>query len=140
MVKSSQANMQQINISGVGQIKTTDLEGTWVRTDIPIQGIARVVVDTVDSGLLVRIASCDGAGLSDWGAIPADAVYAASPDANSGVAFTASYDGSFMKVDLHANLSKGLLIIASMTRYIDGRRGVFAREFFRKSQGLSAQS
>ncbi len=140
MVNSSHANMQEFNISGFGQIGTTDLEGTWVRTDTPTQGIAQAVVDTVDGRLCVRIASLDGAGLSDWGAVPADAIYAASPDMNAGVAFTASYDRPSMKVQLHANLSKGLLIIASMTSYVDGRRGEFAREFFRRSQGPVALS
>jgi hypothetical protein len=43
-----------------------------------------------------------------------------------------------MNVELHANLSKGLLIVASMARCPGSRRGQFARVFFRKAEGLAA--
>ncbi len=118
-----------------GRIATSDLEGTWVRTDRPSDGIAQAAVNTIDGRLQVRIAVAGDMGLADWGTAPVDAVYAASPEAGAAVAFTATYDRPFMKMFLHANLSKGLLIIASMSRFADGRRGEFAREFFRKLGG-----
>jgi hypothetical protein len=117
-----------------GRLLTADLEGTWVRTDPPGRGIARAVVEAADGGLQVQVASAGGTGPAEWGTARVDAIYAASSEARVGVAFTAAYDLQVMTVDLHANLSKGLLIIASMVRFPDGR-GEFAREFFRRVEG-----
>jgi hypothetical protein len=116
-------------------IATIDLEGIWVRTDPPNEGIVRAVVEAADGTLRVQVASAGGMGPAEWGTVPVDAVYAASPEAKVGVAFTASYELESARVYLQANLSKGLLIIASMTRFRDGRSGEFAREFFRKVDG-----
>jgi hypothetical protein len=120
------------------RLSTSDLEGTWVRTDPPDRGIARVVVEAAGDGLLMRVTSAGGTGPADWGAAGVDSVYAASPEAKAGVAFTAHYDLGDRKVDLHANLSKGLLIIASLAYFSDGRGREFARDFFRKIEGPSS--
>jgi hypothetical protein len=135
MSRSLQAVIQCSDAPTRGALTTADLEGTWLRTDPPVWGITRAVVEATDGGLRVRVASADGAGPADWGAVPIEAVYAALPEARAGVAFTATYNRPEMQVVLHANLSKGLLIIASMARFPDGRRGKFAREFFRKLDG-----
>jgi hypothetical protein len=115
------------------RISTTDLEGAWLPTDSDRQGIVRAVVEAGDDGLSIRVTGAEGTHPVEWGTARVESIYAASPDARTGVAFTAMYELPSMNVNLHVNLSKGLLIIASMTRFIDGRRGVFSREFFRKS-------
>ena len=90
------------------------------------------VIEAAGGGLQMRVSSSGGMGPAEWGTTRVDAIYAASPEAKLGVAFTATYNLQVITVDLHANLSKGLLIIASMVRFPDGRRGEFAREFYRK--------
>src|SRR5262245_43043603 len=100
-----------------GRLATADLEGIWVPTDPPIRGIAQVVIEAAGGGLQVRIDAVGGTGPTGWGTVPVDAVFAGSPEAATAVAFTAKYDLPSMRVDLHANLSKGLLILASMARF-----------------------
>jgi hypothetical protein len=117
-----------------GSIGTVDLQGTWVRTDAPDRGIAQAVVQVADGGLCVQVFESDGSATVDWGAASIDAVYASSPEALAGVGFTTRYDLTSRVVELHANMSKGLLIIAALTtfRQRTGQRAEFAREFFRK--------
>jgi hypothetical protein len=131
----SKATTQESDVPAPGPLTTADLEGTWVRTDALLRGISRAVVEAAEGGLQVRVCSVEGNGSVDWGTAPVEAVYAASPEAKAGVAFTATYDLPSRRAVLHANLSKGLLIIATVTRFLDGRRGEFAREFFRKLDG-----
>src|SRR4051812_17003102 len=132
MMVKSQATIQERAALASVKLAMTDLEGTWVRTDPPVKGIVRAVIAAVDDCLRVQVASVGGTHPTDWGTAPVAAVYAASPKGHDGVAFTMTYDLPSLKVDLHANLSKGLLIIASMSRFRDGQCGEFAREFFRK--------
>jgi hypothetical protein len=139
MVISAMVTPQECDVSLSERFTTADLEGNWVRTDRPRRGIARAFVEAAEGGLRIRLSSVDDTGLTDWGTVAVDAVYAASSEAKTGVAFTAMYSLPSTKVDLHANLSKGLLIIASMARFPDGRRGEFAREFFRKVEEHIAQ-
>jgi len=111
-----------------------------LRTDEAVEGIVRAVVGTAKNGLRVSVAAVDGNVVAYWGTVPVETLYAASPEARTAVAFTASYDRPGVNVVLHANLSKGLLIIASMARFLDGREGVFAREFFRRVEGSTTHS
>ena len=63
------------------------------------------------------------------------ALYASSSTGGDAVAFIAERDSGSMPVELHANLSKGLLIVSSFrTRLLsDGPERRFAREFFRRA-------
>src|SRR5262249_50796340 len=63
------------------------------------------------------------------------ALYASSSTGGDAVAFIAKRDVGSMPVELHANLSKGLLIVSSFqTRLLsDGPERRFAREFFRQT-------
>jgi len=117
-----------------GAIGTADLEGTWIRTDAPDRGIARAVVAATDGGLCVQVFEADGPAMLDWGRASINAVYASSPEARAGVGFTANYELVSRVVELHANMSKGLLIIATLTAFREGAgtHYEFAREFFRK--------
>jgi hypothetical protein len=135
---ASKTTIQDREAPPHGQLATTDLEGTWVPTDSPVRGIVRAVIETAGSVLRVRIDTAGGTGLVSWGTVSVEAVFAASPEATTGVAFTAKYDLPSMNVDLHANLSKGLLILACMTRFPGRRIGEYARTFFRKLEGTNA--
>src|SRR5438067_9957248 len=121
---------------GGSEVTTTAQEGFWVNTDPNARGIARAVVGSGAGGLGVRIFGFGGGGLIDWGEASVDAVYASAPDSRAGVAFTTRYDFPQAGVELHSNMSKGLMILASLTTYRDGsgRRDYFAREFFRKGE------
>src|SRR5262249_1176623 len=63
------------------------------------------------------------------------ALYASSSTGGDAVAFIAKRDVGSMPVELHANLSKGLLIVSSFqTRHLsDSLERRFAREFFRRT-------
>jgi hypothetical protein len=123
-----------------GPIRTTDLVGTWVRTDACNRGIARAVVEGTEGGLRLRAFEAEGTALTDWGMTSIDALYASSPDARQGVGFTGVHERPSRVVEFHANLSKGLLILATLTTPRDGSREPpeFAREFFRKAEGAVA--
>lgn len=114
------------------QIDTSGLEGIRLRTDTPIRGIARVIVKAAPRGLQVWVASVMGSDPADWGTTRVEAIYAVLPESKTAAAFTARFELPSLNVELHANLSKGLLIIASMARFRDGRLGQFAGDFFRK--------
>jgi hypothetical protein len=119
-----------------GAISPHDLQGIWVNTEGQSRGIVKAAVDARDH-LRVRVFGAGESGPRDWGWLDVDALYAAAPDACKGIGFTATYVLPSAKVDLHANLSKGLLIIASLTSFHDGsgRSNYFAREFFRRADG-----
>src|SRR5437870_3914096 len=121
---------------GGGEVATTAQEGFWVNTDPAARGIAQAVVGRGAGGLGVRVFGFGDAGLIDWGEVSVDAVYATAPDSRAGVAFTTRYDFPHVGIELHTNLSKGLLILASLTTYRDGsgRNDYFAREFFREAE------
>jgi hypothetical protein len=138
MEKWSYVKIQDHYIAPVsGPLKTADLEGVWVRTDVPQRGIARVTVEVVEGSLQARLLEVDGPSLLDWGLIPVDTLYAAAPDGRVVAGFRGIAEQPSRVIDLHANLSKGLLIIASLaaSRSGEGQVGEFAREFYRRVQG-----
>ena len=70
------------------------------------------------------------------------ALYASSSTGGDAVAFIAERDADSMPVELHANVSKGLLIVSSFqTRLLsDGPERRFAREFFRRTDPESPRA
>ena len=63
-------------------------------------------------------------------------LYASSSTGGDAVAFIAERDAGSMPVELHANVSKGLLIVSSFQTRLRLRHGPerrFAREFFRRA-------
>jgi hypothetical protein len=119
-----------------------DLPGTWENTDPASRGLERAVVGPGPGP--TRLTLCvsglgavgpDGeVGPVEWGPTPIDALFATTPEGREAVAFTARYQGPYAGIEFHANLSKGLLILTTMTTYRDGQRlrDAFAREFFHK--------
>jgi hypothetical protein len=112
--------------------------GTWLNTNPAGAGLAKVVI-TEDSGSLrIRVFGAGGGSLQDWGEAVADTVYASGIHAHKASAFTARPEEGSAAFRLEANLSKGLLIIACITRGRDGQPGLFLREFFRRGDAAPA--
>jgi hypothetical protein len=112
-------------------LDVTEFAGSWVNTEPSPAAFAGFSFGSEDGVLRVRAFPLTGE--------PADAkvdgLYASSPSGREAVGFTAAYEGSDGEVELHANVSKGLLIVSSFMRN-PGRASpprVFAREFFRRS-------
>ena len=119
-----------------------DLRGTWENTDPMSRGLARAVVGPGQgpTGLTLWVSGLRAldpngeVGPVEWGPTPIDSLFAATPVGREAVAFTARYESPYAWVEFHANLSKGLLILTTMTTYREGQglRNAFAREFFSK--------
>lgn len=111
-------------------LDVTPLLGTWMNTNKESSGITRVVLASKNGALTVRVF----AGAKDWGEVEAEAVYAASINAQEAAAFTASYDLDAVESHLEANMSMGLLIIASLNRPKDRAQqsNHFSREFYHR--------
>jgi hypothetical protein len=109
--------------------------GTWVNTNPSSRGIVRLHLSSTDGGLTIRPFAAGGAVPGDWGEIPADAVYGDRLEAGTAVAFTAGRDFGFMRSQLQANVSLGLLIVAAFHVFTDGsqRSNFYAREFYRRT-------
>jgi hypothetical protein len=116
-----------------------ELIGSWVNTEPAPSSIARVSIEPGDGAPRILTS---GADPGDRGDARADSLHAGSPAGREAVAFTAAYAGPGGEVGLHANVSKGLLILSSFRRHPGGpgRPGVFAREFFHREQGSAGRS
>jgi hypothetical protein len=117
------------------RIDPAGMTGAWVNTESSPRGIARVVIERRPDALGIRASGADDQTREGWGWTDAEALYAASASGADAVAFTAAYTVVLTPVVLHANVSKGLLIVSSFqTRFDSGNRDArFAREFFRKA-------
>jgi hypothetical protein len=117
-------------------IDPSSLQGDWINTETSPRALARILIERRSNDAIgmqafgVRDKSHGGTPCFD-----SRALYASSPTGGDAVAFVAVHDADPMPLELHANLSKGLLIVSSFqTRLHSGyteRR--FAREFFRRS-------
>ena len=109
--------------------------GTWVNTEFSPRQVARVVIEPRADGLGVWAFGADDLTHKGWGWTDSEALYAASPSSCDAVAFTAAYEVDSIPVALHANVSKGLLIVSSFQTRVDSSKSdaLFAREFFRRA-------
>jgi hypothetical protein len=116
---------------GLPAFDVAELLGSWVNTEPTPTSIARASIELSDGAVRILIS---GINPGDWGDARVDSLHAATPSGREAVAFTAAYEGPGGEVGLHANVSKGLLIISSFRRHPrgTGRAGVFAREFFHR--------
>jgi hypothetical protein len=112
-------------------LDVAEFTGSWVNTESTPVAIARVSIESGGETLRIRTFGSSPYGEGD---AQADGLYAASPVGREAVGFTAAYEGPGGEIGLHANISKGLLIVSSFSRHPGGaaRPGVFAREFFRR--------
>ena len=115
-----------------GPIDLAPMLGTWLNTNTASRGIVKVILSDDEGALVVHaFGACDPAPC-DWGPASEVVACAARPDSQKPMGFTARYDFGFLTMRLEANLSRGLLIIASFNTFHDdsGRSDFFSREFF----------
>ena len=121
-------------VSRSESLDITPLLGTWMNTNKESRGITRVVLTSNGGMLMVRVFAGGDGSPTDWGEVEAEAVYAASINSKEAAAFTASYDLDSAESHLEANMSIGLLIVASLNRPKDraGQSNHFSREFYHR--------
>ena len=115
-----------------GSIDLSPMLGTWINTNTASRGIVKVILSSDDGKLAMQaFGACDPAPC-DWGPASDVVACAAGPGSREPMGFTAGYHFDFMEMRLEANLSRGLLIIASFNTFLDesGRSDFFSREFF----------
>ena len=119
-------------LKGADAIDLFPLLGIWVNTNNETRGIAKVLIGTKNGDLTVQVFGAAFPGLSDWGEVKAETVYANSVRSREAMSFSALYDFGYMQVYLQANLSLGLLVVAGLNTFKDesGRSNYFSREFF----------
>jgi hypothetical protein len=126
------------------RIDPTGLQGDWVNTDSSPRGLARILIEgRTDDIIAIQALGVEDRAPEGMGWFDSRALYASSSTGGDAVAFIAGRDEDSMPVELHANLSKGLLIVSSFqTRHLsNGPKRRFAREFFRRTEpGFSGSS
>jgi hypothetical protein len=111
------------------------LLGTWINTNAETRQIARVRIAAADAQPILAVWGASRPNCREWGKMPIEQLYGASPAGGLATAFRAEYQLGPMSALLEANLSKGLLIIACLKSFRDrsGRSNYFVREFFRRA-------
>lgn len=124
------------------RIDPAGLTGIWINTELSPRGVARVVIEQRPEALGVWALGAEDRMHEGWGWTDAEALYAASASGHAAVAFTALFMVESMPVALHANVSKGLLIVSSFqTRFNSGDSDArFVREFFRRADSEMLES
>jgi hypothetical protein len=122
------------------RIDPTGLDGAWINTESSPRALGRILIDARSDAIAVRCLGVEGKALEGMGWFESRALYASSSTGGDAVAFIAERDSDSMPVELHVNLSKGLLIVSSFqTRLLsNGLERRFAREFFRRSDPESS--
>jgi|GEM_PF-2515157 len=118
------------------RIDPTGLEGDWINTETSPRGLARVLIRRrSDDVVTMRALAVRDRTPEETAWFDSRALYASSATGGDAVAFVAECDSDPMPLELHANLSKGLLIVSSFqTRLLpDARERCFAREFFHRT-------
>jgi hypothetical protein len=118
------------------RIDPTALQGEWINTESSPRGLARILIERRSDdaitmrALVIRDRTPDE---TEW--FDSRALYASSVTGGDAVAFIAERDADPMPLELHANLSKGLLIVSSFQPRLltDGPERHFTREFFRRT-------
>lgn len=114
-----------------------DLEpllGNWINTNSDTNGINRIVLTARENRLILSAVDSGEASAHTREETPADCVYASSITSRQASAFSARYCHDIVETHLLANLSLGLLVVASATtvRNERGRPKAFSREFFHR--------
>ena len=103
--------------------------GTWKNTNAASPGVVRLDIDAADDAMLTITAH---AGHS-WGSAIAHPYSTDGLDAREALAFNTTFELGSMDVRLQANIKAGVLVVAFLTRFHDGRTNVFIREFYYRS-------
>jgi hypothetical protein len=116
-------------------IDPTGLQGDWINTESSPRALARILIERRSDAIALRALAVDGMAPEGMQWSESRALYASSLTGGDAVAFIAERDPESMRFELHANLSKGLLIVSSFQTSLlsDGPERRFAREFFRRT-------
>jgi hypothetical protein len=116
-------------------IDPTGLQGDWINTESSPRALARILIERRSDLIAMRALGVEGTAPQGTGWFESRALYASSSTGGDAVAFVAERDADSMPAELHANLSKGLLIVSSfqVRPLSDGPERCFAREFFRRT-------
>jgi hypothetical protein len=114
-----------------GSIVAEPLLGTWLNTNAATGGIAKTVLASTESGIVLRVFAAGSQQTVDWGETAAS-VFAADALATDAMAFSAFYDFGFMETQLQGHVRQGVLIVAKFDRFKDdsGRSNYLSKEFF----------
>jgi len=140
-VNSVRADEQQEMEAGVIAVDPLPLIGRWINTNTATPGIARVTVASRGDDLTIRISSANGPTPREWGDAPIDVVYANGVGSQTAMALVAAYDFGYLETRVEANLSLGLLVVATFNTFKDGspRSNYFGREFFYRADELGEE-
>ena len=121
------------------EIDPSPLLGHWINTNTTTPGIARVIIRGWGRDVSIRVTTASGPTPREWGDADVEVVYSAGVHSSAAMAFVAKYDFGFVETRLEANLSLGLLVIATFNTFRDGsgRSNYFAREFFYRGEESS---
>ena len=124
---------------GPFRIDPSPLLGHWVNTNTATPGMARVTISGSGRDVSIRVSAAGGPTPREWGGADVEVVYSAGVHSSAAMAFVAKYSFGFLETRLEANLSLGLLVIATFNTFRDGsgRSNYFAREFFYRAQESS---
>jgi hypothetical protein len=116
-------------------IDPTGLEGEWINTESSPRALARIRIERRSDAIALRALGVEGGAPQGMGWFESQALYASSATGGDAVAFIAEGEVDSMPVELHANVSKGLLIVSSFQARLlsEGAERRFAREFFRRT-------
>jgi hypothetical protein len=114
------------------RVDPTPLIGEWINTNPATTGITRVTIAGDQDDLRIAIWTAGTEGAEPRRRLVADVIYSNGPAAAPAMAMSASYEDEFEKTLLEANLSLGLLVIATCHTLKNprGRANYFLREFF----------
>jgi hypothetical protein len=126
----------RVEVSSPAPLDLEPFLGTWEKTnERPGQWIRRVAIAREGArNIAVHLWGGDPPSPQDWGASPADALFASAINGSTGAAFIARFDLGFLQSEMQGNVNLGLLVLAGYNRFRDGsdRSDLFTREFFHR--------
>ena len=129
-------------MAGPVTVDATPIVGHWINTNLSTPGIARATVSSRDDGgLAIRVSSASGPAPREWGDADVEVVYSNGVASQAAMAFVATYDFGYLETRVEANLSLGMLVVATFNTFRDGsgRFNFFAREFFYRAEDAPGQ-
>jgi hypothetical protein len=117
---------------GPYEVDPSPLLGDWINTNGTTTGIARVAISRDRDSVSISIWPAEMPRADPRYRATADVVYSNGPTATAAMALSASYKDESLDTQLEANLSLGLLVIATCHTFRNGggRSNYFSREFF----------
>jgi hypothetical protein len=121
---------------GEGSLSGEKLIGRWLNTNRDTKGIAECAIAGDGEGYTVSISGVGEAELIDWPQTKATVLVNLDEEAGQrAVALSVDFDFSFMRVESHIRVNKGVLVIVVFFIFKDdsGRSNYLTREFFSRA-------